>query len=183
MTDALARHYANALANAVFGPHSDLSPQDAVAQLAAVEALVAGSKQLQVALLSPAVSKARKSAVISKLAEELGLHPMMRHFLLLIIRHRRMHELSGMNRSFALLVDERLGWIPAEITSAKELTAEQREQIERALGTKLGKFIRAHYKVDPELLGGIRADVASSEYDASLRGKLDSMRQHLEAHF
>ena len=183
MAGALATHYANALADAVFGPHSGISPQDAVSQLAAAESLVSGSRELRIALLSPAVSKARKAAVLSKLADELGLHRLIRNFLQVLVRHRRIHELRGIHQSFALIVDERLGWIPAEIVSAKELTAAQREQIERALGTKLGKFIRAHYKVDPGLLGGIRADVGSREYDASLRGKLESMRQRLEARF
>ncbi|MBV9302299.1 MAG: ATP synthase F1 subunit delta [Acidobacteriaceae bacterium] len=182
MTSALATHYARALADAVFAPRSGLSPQEAVAQLGAAESLVSGSRQLQVALLSPAVSKTRKQAVISRLADEMKFHRIIRNFLLVVARHRRIRELSGIGKSFASIVDERLGWIPAEIVSAKELTAEQREQIERALGTKIGKFIRAHYKVDPALLGGIRADVASRQYDASLRGRLETMRQRLEAH-
>ena len=180
MSEALAIHYANALADAVFGPRSGVSAQDAVAQLSNVASLIAGSRELRVALLSPAVSKNRKAAVATRLADDLGLHRIVRNFLLTVIRHRRIHELGEISRSFALIVDERLGWIPAEITSAKELTPEQRERIERALGTKLGKFIRAQYKVDPALLGGIRADVASRQYDASLRGKLESLRQRLE---
>ena len=81
MTDALSTHYARALADAVFAPNSGLSPQDALAQLAAAESLISGSKELHIALLSPAISKARKAAVISKLADQLGLHRIMRNFL------------------------------------------------------------------------------------------------------
>jgi F-type H+-transporting ATPase subunit delta len=181
MTDALSAHYSRALADAVFAPKSDLSPQDALAQLASVKDMISSSKELQIALLSPAVSKGRKAAVISKLAEELGLHRIMRNFLMVVARHRRTRELSAIRQSFELIVDERSGWIPAEIASAKELRAEQREHIERALGTQVGKFIRAHYEVNPALLGGVRARVASREYDASLRGKLESMRRRLVA--
>jgi F-type H+-transporting ATPase subunit delta len=181
MTDALSTHYARAFADAVFAPNSGLSPQDALAQLAAAESLISGSKELHIALLSPAVNKTRKTGVISVLADELGLHRIMRNFLMVVVRHRRTHELSAIRQSFEMLVDEKSGWIPAEIASAKELTTEQREQIERVLGTKLGKFVRASYTVDPELLGGVRAHIASREYDASLRGKLESMRQQLLA--
>jgi F-type H+-transporting ATPase subunit delta len=181
MTDALSTHYSRALADAVFAPNSGLSPQDALAQLAAAEHLISSSKELQIALLSPAVSKARKAAVISRLADDLGLHRIMRNFFMVVVKHRRTRELSAIRQSFELIVDERSGWIPAEIGSAKELSAEQRQQIERALGTKLDKFIRAHYEIDPALLGGVRARVASREYDASLRGKLESMRQRLVA--
>ena len=74
-----------------------------------------------------------------------------------------------------------MGWIPAEITSARELNGGQRQEIERVLGSKLGKFIRAHYRVDAGLIAGLRALVASREYDASVRGKLESMRQRLAA--
>jgi F-type H+-transporting ATPase subunit delta len=181
MTDALSTHYSRALADAVFAPNSGLTPQDALAQLAAAEHLISSSKELQIALLSPAVSKARKAAVISRLADELGLHRIMRNFLMVVVKHRRTRELSAIEQSFELIVDERSGWIPAEIASAKELRIEQRQQIERALGAKLGKFIRARYEVDPALLGGVRARVASREYNASLRGKLESMRQRLVA--
>ena len=179
MATALASHYARALADAVFAAHAGLSPQDAVTQLRSAESLVSGSNELQRALLSPAVSNNRKKAVISRLADELGLHRIVRNFLLVLVSHRRVGELRAMCQEFELVVDERLGWIPAEITSARELNAEQRERIERVLGTKLGKFIRAHYNVDPAILAGVRAHVASREYDATLKGKLDSMRQRL----
>ncbi|MBV9155729.1 MAG: ATP synthase F1 subunit delta [Acidobacteriaceae bacterium] len=181
MRTALAAHYACALADAVFAPNAGISPQDAVIQLRAAESLVSGSKDLERALLSPAVTQNRKKAIVSRLADELGLHRLLRNFLLVLISHRRTSEFPAIRQEFELVVDERLGWIPAEITSARELNAQQREQIERVLGTKLGKFIRAHYKVDPAILAGVRARVASREYDATLRGKLDSMRQRLTA--
>jgi F-type H+-transporting ATPase subunit delta len=179
MTGALANHYARALGEAVFRSNSGLSPQDAVEQLRTAESLISGSKELALALLSPAVKKTRKEAIIVRLADELGLHRIIRNFLLVVISHRRTKELKAMRHGFEAVVDERLGWIPAEITSARELTGPQKEQIERALGSKLGKFIRAHYKVEPHLLAGIRARFASKEYDASLRGKLEHMRQRL----
>jgi F-type H+-transporting ATPase subunit delta len=119
--------------------------------------------------------------VIARFADDLGLHRLIKNFLLVIVSHRRTSDLSAIRRDFETVVDERLGWVPAEITSAKELNAQQKEQIEHALGTKLGKFIRAHYAVDPNLLAGIRARVASKVYDATLRGGLEQMRRHLVA--
>ena len=181
MTGALATHYARALADAVFAPNSGLSPEDAVGQMASVDSLISGSPELKRALLSPAVNKREKSAVISKLADEVGLNRLVRNFLLVIVSHRRVHEISGIRQEFQAVVDERLGWVPADITSAQELTPEQKGEIERALGSKLGKFIRANYRVDSGLLAGLRARVASKQYDASLRGKLESMRQRLAA--
>lgn len=181
MTGALANHYAKALAGTVFGPNAGISPQDAVAQLAMAEGVITSSKDLQLALLSPAVQKSRKVTLMSGLADRLGVHRLIRNFLLVVTTHRRINELRGMRQEFELAVDERLGWVRAEITSARELTPEQRSEVERALGTKLGKFIRADYKVDPAVLGGIRARVADREYDATLSGRLAALRQQLMA--
>jgi F-type H+-transporting ATPase subunit delta len=181
MAGALAGHYAKALADTVFAPDSGLSPQEAVEQFRTAEALVSGSKELQRALLSPAVSKSRKKSVVIKLGESLQLHRLIRNFLLVVVTHRRTRELHLMRQQFEAIVDERLGWVPAEIASAKELNEQQRQEVERILGAKLGKFIRPNYSVDPALLGGIRARVASREYDATVRGKLERMRQHLAA--
>jgi F-type H+-transporting ATPase subunit delta len=181
MQGALASHYARALADAVFAPSSGLRPEDALQQLRAVDELFSGSQKLQRALISPAVTKPRKSAIISRLAEELGVHRRIRNFLLVLVAHRRIKELGAIRRSFEEVIDERLGWVPARIASAQELNPQQREHIERALGIKLGKFIRAQYEVDPALIGGVRARVASREYDASVRGRLESLRQRLAA--
>ena len=181
MQEALASHYARALADAVFNPNSGLSPAEARRQLEAVAEPVANSQDLRLALLSPVVARPRKEAVVARIADDLGLHRLIKNFLLVLVLHRRISDLRSIQQHFELIADEREGWIPAEITSAKNLTAPQREQIERALGSKLGKFIRAHYIVDPALIAGIRARVASIEYDASLRGKLDSMRERLVA--
>jgi F-type H+-transporting ATPase subunit delta len=182
MTDALSSHYAEALANAIFAPDSGLAPEEATKQLADAADLIRSSKDLERALLSPAVNKSRKQAVVGKLADRLELHRLIKNFLLVVVSHRRTRELPAMQKSFEFIVDERTGWIPAEITSAHELSTEQRQEIERALGTKLGKFIRGHYHVDPSVIGGVRAHVASVEYDATIRGKLEGIRSRLVAH-
>ncbi len=181
MINALSSHYAHAFASAVFAPNSGLQPEEAVTQLLAAESLISGSKELENALLSPAINKNRKTAVISKLSDELGLHRLVRNFLLVVISHHHTKDLRGIRQEFEAEVDKRLGWISADIASAQELSPQQKEELERTLGTKLGKFVRAKYQVDPNLLAGVRARVASREYDASLRGKLERMRQKLTA--
>jgi F-type H+-transporting ATPase subunit delta len=179
MTDALAIHYARALADSVFASGSGLEPEEGVRQLRDAESLISGSADLQKALLSPAVTKSRKMAVLAGLAGELKLDRLIRNFLLVVVSHRRTRELSKIRAEFERVVDERLGWIPAEIASSRDLTAEQRSRIEGALAASLGKRIRAHYRTEPGLLGGVRARVASREYDATLRGKMESMRRRL----
>jgi F-type H+-transporting ATPase subunit delta len=179
MTGALAVHYARALADTVFAPGSPVTPVDALGQLNDTVSMISQSEELQRALLSPAVPKRTKLKVISELMGASGASQIIRNFLSVVISHRRLHELTAILRELKLIVDERLGIVSAEITSAKELNAEERSQIEGALREKLGKTIRAEYRVDLQLLGGVRARVASIEYDATLRGKLEALRQRL----
>jgi F-type H+-transporting ATPase subunit delta len=181
MQGALSDHYAEALTNAVFAPGSGLKPDEAVRQFKLAEGIISGSKELVAAFLTPAVGKAKKMSIISRLADEMNIHRLIHNFLLVVVQHRRVPDLRAMRESFEEIVDLRLGWVKAEIVSARTLDKDQREEIERALGSKLGKFIRANYLVDPSLIGGVRARVASKEYDATVRGKLDHMRQRLTA--
>ena len=181
MTGAIAAHYAQALADAVFSSDTDLDPREAVQQLASAAALVNDSKQLERALVSPAVNRTEKAAVISELSDRMQWHRLIRNFLKVLVSHRRTQELAAIREEFEAEVDERTGWTPAQITSAQALDDGQKKEIESALGSRLGKYIRAQYEVDENLLAGIRARAAGFEYDASLRGKLDSLREQLHA--
>ena len=48
MPTALSKHYAQALADAVFAPDSGLKPELAVEQVSAAEQMILGSKELMV---------------------------------------------------------------------------------------------------------------------------------------
>lgn len=179
MRDALSDHYAHALADAVFANGSGLAPDEAIKQLVSAIGLLKSSDQLHLILLSPAVPRAKKTHIVGQLLDELGVHRLIRNFLMVIVEHRRTHELDRIQSSFEEAVDERQGFVRAEIISASELTGSQREELLHALGTKAGKFIRPIYKVDKNILGGVIARLGSKEYDGSLAGLFDAMRRRL----
>jgi len=179
MRDALSDHYAHALADAVFADGSGLAPEEAIKQLAAAVDLVKSSEQLHLILLSPAVPRAKKTQIVGQLLDGQGIHRLIRNFLMVIVEHRRTHELDRIQSSFEEAVDERQGFVRAEIVSASELTESQRQVLLHALGTKAGKFIRPVYKIDKDILGGVVARLGSKEYDGSLTGRLKAMRRRL----
>ena len=69
MTGALSIHYAEALAESVFKPESGLKPEDAIEQLKLAESVISSSKPLEVALMTPAISRARKTAIVGKISD------------------------------------------------------------------------------------------------------------------
>ena len=70
-------------------------------------------------------------------------------------------------------MDERLGFVRAEVSSAAPLDAPRQVRIlESELSRLTGKRMRLRFDVDPELLGGVVARIGSTVYDGSVRGEL-----------
>ena len=67
----------------------------------------------------------------------------------------------------------------AEISSARQLSAEEKRELESQVERLTGKKVRARYASDPELLGGVMVRVGSTIYDGSVRGQLEKMKQEL----
>jgi F-type H+-transporting ATPase subunit delta len=181
MVSVAASRYARALADITFDPRSGLDPQLVTEQLETVAALVKDSTELRRVLLSPAVPNSRKRGIIEKLAPELGLNPKVRNFIYVLIDHRRIGQMAEIQEAFESIVDERMGLVRADVTSALDLTDEQRTAVQAELGRLTGKRIRMEYSVDPALIGGLVARVGSTVYDGSVRGQLESLRRRLAA--
>jgi F-type H+-transporting ATPase subunit delta len=177
MISAVASRYAHALLDVVLA--SAVKPADVVAQIASIEALVAGSDDLRHVLETPAVPGSRKRAVLGKLAEPLGLSPLVRNFLFVITDHRRLPYLSQIREGFEQFVDEQMGFVRASVTSPQKLDERQSRALEAELEKLTGKRVRAEYNTDPSLVGGATARIGSTVYDGSVRGQLQTMRRKL----
>jgi F-type H+-transporting ATPase subunit delta len=178
---AVATRYASALADVVTAGGSSLSPQDAMTQLRSFEAVLQSSLELQNALTTPAVPGNRKKAVVGRLVDLLKLSRIARNFLYVLIDHRRITSLSEIIQSFEQIVDERLGFARAEVSSARELTEAQRIALNAQLERLTGKRIRTRFSVNESLIGGAVARIGSTVYDGSLRGQLASLETRLRA--
>src|SRR5687767_2782527 len=152
---AVATRYANALADVVTVGTSELNPQAALIELRTFETTLQESPALQNALITPAVAVGRKRAVIQRVADALQLSRITRNFLFVLVDHRRIASVSDIILSFEAVIDERLGFARAQVTSARELTDTQRTELNARLETMTGKRVRAQYGVDADLIGGV----------------------------
>src|SRR5689334_20829641 len=105
MPAAVASRYARALVDVVLAPASKTQPDRVRQDLHGFEQALAGSPELATALISPAVKRARKRAVIERLVKALDLSITARNFLLVLIDHRRTGELAAIIPAFEKLVD------------------------------------------------------------------------------
>jgi F-type H+-transporting ATPase subunit delta len=178
---AVAKRYADALADVVTAAGSQLRPEDAVAELRNFEGALQSSPELQNALITPAVANARKKAVVGRVADVLKLSRIPRNFLFVLVDHRRIALLGQIIQLLETVVDERLGFARAEVASARELSDLQRTALNTRLETLTGKRIRMRVKVDESLIGGVIARIGSTVYDGSVRGQLESLGRRLSA--
>ena len=179
ISSAVVNRYANALADVVLSPDSGVQPPQAVEQLRAFDNVVASSSDLRSVLASPAIPVARKRAIIKDIAQRLGLALVVRNFVLVLSDHRRAAALAQMVDAFELLLDERLGFVRAEVKSAFDLNPAQQDELSGQLSKLAGAPVRLRFAVDPELIGGVTAKIASRVYDGSVRGQLTEMRKRL----
>lgn len=75
---------------------------------------------------------------------------------------------------------ERLETQVAEVivTTAVELTSEQRKKLTAAIEEKMGTN-RISEVIDPSIIGGIKIIAGSREIDSSVKGKLNKLKQQL----
>jgi F-type H+-transporting ATPase subunit delta len=179
MASAVAHRYAHALVDIVMSPGSALKPPEAQVQLAAVEGLLQESPELRTALLTPAIPTSRKRAVMAILLDRLGVSTLIRNFVYVIIDHRRIAAFEEIREAFEHQLDERLGLVRADVTSAAPLNAELGAGLEAELSKLTGKRMRLRFDVDPALLGGVVARIGSTVYDGSVRGELRELGRKL----
>ena len=183
MSAAVASRYARALVDVLVDPKSTsgTTPELALEQLKEFSKMLDGSSELSAVLLTPAVSPARKRAVIARFAEMLPLATVIKNFLYVVIDHRRTALLHGILEAIQAQLDERMGIARAQITSASVLSEEQQTQIQASFSSKTGKKILGQFTVNPDLIGGVMVRIGSTIYDGSVRGSLDGLRKKLVA--
>ncbi len=182
MASAVAHRYARALVDIVLAQGSPLKPEDAGTQVRAAEALISQSSELRTALLTPAIQNSRKRAVMGKLLDELGASPLIKNFIYVIIDHRRIGSIADIREAFEFQLDERLGFVRAEVSSAAPLNEALGAGLEAELSKLTGKRMRLSFDVNPDLLGGVVARIGSTVYDGSVRGELRELRRKLARH-
>jgi F-type H+-transporting ATPase subunit delta len=179
ISSAVVNRYANALADVVLSSGSDVQGPEAIGQLRAFDATVQESPDLRSVLASPAIPVARKRAIIKDISQRLELSLVVRNFVLVLSDHRRSPALAQMVDAFEVLLDERLGFVRAEVKSAFELNPGQQDELSGQLSKLSGAPVRMRFTVEPDLIGGVTAKIGSRVYDGSVRGQLAEMRRRL----
>jgi F-type H+-transporting ATPase subunit delta len=108
-----------------------------------------------------------------------GADELVRNVLLLLAEKGRAGEIRAVAAEFEALLAAQDQVLEVEVTTAQELSDADFERILGDIEKKSGRKVQATRSVAPDLIGGIVLQAGSMRLDASVRGRLDRLRQEL----
>jgi F-type H+-transporting ATPase subunit delta len=176
MPTVVAHRYARALADVVAPTGNYLR---VLSELEDFSAAYHQSLELREVCETPAVSMVQKLSVLEVLAGKMGSSHVMLNFLRVVISHYRMRLLGEILLAFRNVSYARLGIVQVKISSASELSNEERDLLQARFNELTESQAELEFHLDGGLLGGLVAQIGSTVYDGSIRGHLDRIREQL----
>jgi F-type H+-transporting ATPase subunit delta len=138
---------------------------------------IAETPELRSVLRNPQLDPAAKAGILADLAGD--DEPLFKNFLLLVAEKGRAGELDDIAQEFERLMAREERRLTVELTTARELSDDEARAIVGQIEQAAGRTVEATRSVDPDLVGGIVLQAGSYRVDASVRGRLERLRQTL----
>jgi F-type H+-transporting ATPase subunit delta len=145
--------------------------------LADFAAAIKQSPELRSVLRNPQLDPTAKAEILADLAGD--EEPLFKSFLLVVAEKGRAGEIEEMAAEFERLIAREERRLTVALTTARELTDEEAKAIVAQIEKAAGRKVEATRTVDPDLVGGIVLTAGSQRADASVRGRLERLRQEL----
>ena len=169
----LAERYAAAL----FDLADERRMLDQVASdLRQLRAMLVASPDLARLVRSPILTRAEQGKAIAALAERAGFSPLVRDFLAVVAKNRRLFAVPAMIEAYLRNLAERRGEVTAEVSAAQPLSEPQLAQLSEQLRRSVGRRVSVDVRVDPGLIGGMIVKLGSRMIDGSIKSKLQRLQ-------
>ena len=139
--------------------------------------------ELQESLSNNKVPMAVRNSILTEILTKMELSTLVSTFLRYLLSKRRLTLVHDIARAFALLTQEAMGILPAEVTVAKEPRSKESkdllQKLQEQLSASTGKTVQIHVSVDPSIIGGIVTRIGSMVIDGSIRNQLIQVRESI----
>jgi F-type H+-transporting ATPase subunit delta len=129
---------------------------------------------------SPAVPLAQRHDLVSGLLES-RIQPGALRLVSLLVTRGRVSVLPRVSEEFVRLLNHHRGIVMATVTSAVPLSDAETAAVRERVEAMAGSTVDLRSSVDPGLIGGITIQVRDQLLDASIRGRLERLRDQLHA--
>jgi F-type H+-transporting ATPase subunit delta len=133
--------------------------------------------ELRSVLRNPQLDSRDKENLLEQLVGDAD--ELVRNFLKLTAEKGRIGEIEEIAGELDRLVAVEERRLNVELTTAYELSEEEARGIVRQIEQATGRTVEATRKVDPSLIGGFVLQAGSMRVDASVRGRINSLRKEL----
>jgi F-type H+-transporting ATPase subunit delta len=170
---AAARRYARA----IFELAHDEGNVEAWGRRLAQVREVLSDPEVARALTNPTIATEQRMALVSDLFDGGEATNLAK----LLIESDRVRDVEAIDEEFQRLADEAAGRVRAIVTTAVELSSQDRDRVAEELSRRLGKEIHLDVLVDPGILGGLKLQYGDRLVDASVATRLQQLRRRLAA--
>lgn len=147
-------------------------------ELQAVVGVLKESDQLKKVLFHPRITAAEKKEVLANIYKD-RISEIAMDFLSFVIDRQREIYLNDITEYFVGLANKARNVSDVNVTSAVELTEEEKKNLTAAMAGCTGKKVKLSYDVEPGLLGGVVVRFGDKVIDGSVRTRLQTLREHL----
>ena len=144
----------------------------------AVAGAVSSDDRIAMALESPRVAKGVKTQLLKDALSDVAPREFV-NFLQAVVRRGRQGLLTEISAEYQGLLDVSMNRVHAGVTLADEADGSLRNDIVKRLEKALGKDVRAHFRSDGQILGGVVVKVGDRVYDGSLRRRLMVLKRKM----
>jgi F-type H+-transporting ATPase subunit delta len=116
-----------------------------------------------------------------KMDSFLGCHPLTKSFLNMVIDNKREKELYGISREYMNMLNSRLKEADVEVSSGIALSVREKEALRQKLEARLKRKVNLTYKIDRQIIGGLRLRYDSTVLDATVNEQLSEMLARMVA--
>ncbi|HVA87354.1 MAG TPA: F0F1 ATP synthase subunit delta [Candidatus Saccharimonadales bacterium] len=143
-------------------------------------ATLLGEKSVARVVSSQMVAVAEREALVEQLlASRISKGAL--NLVKLLLRRGTLDSLGRISSEYQRLLNLRRGVVSAVVTSALPLDANEDAALRERVGRMTGSTVEIETRVDPALIGGLTVRIGDRLIDASVRGRLERLREQLVA--
>src|SRR4051794_10749448 len=174
--DARIDGYANALFEVARVEGSLAEVEDELFRFART---LEGNDQLRETLTDPAIPSERRLGVVEDLLGPKA-SPVTTALVPFVVAIGRARDLPAIIDRLVQRAAASKSRVVANVRSAVPLSDDQRDRLAQALGKATGKQVEVKVVVDPDVLGGIVAEVGDTVIDGTVRSRLEQLRAAIQ---
>lgn len=141
--------------------------------------IIEENRDLELFFGSPIIDQVKKAAIIREIFEG-KISQLMLNFILLLVQRQRADGTVDILKNFRELKNEKDGIVTVEVTSAVELTDDEKRQVKEKIDSYTNLNSKPTFKVQPDLVGGFVVKIKDVILDASIRHQLDMLKKRFK---